>query len=297
MTIAKKLWLAAAVAAAATGARAESFGLRPYLAVYADEAGAALKDPEGVACTDDRLVVADAGNARLVTFQLKDGAAVAGKELKLPQLAYPTRLQLDAAGVLYVLDGRKHEIAKVDPAGKFLEYVKFKGDSAYAFPRAFKVDAGGNVYVLDLTGKTSVLDPAGAVTRTLPRPPAPDNAMFTDVAVDGAGRIYVVDAVSATIWVAEKGAAALKPLGKSLKDNLNFPTYMTVLGQRLLVVDQNGHGLAAVGLDGSFFARTLGMGWSEGLVYYPVQICSNARNETFVADRNNNRVQMFLPAQ
>ena len=35
------------------------------------------------------------------------------------------------------------------------------------------------------------------------------------------------------------------------------------------------------------------MGWGEGLVYYPAQLCVTDKDELFVADRYNNRVQAF----
>jgi hypothetical protein len=35
------------------------------------------------------------------------------------------------------------------------------------------------------------------------------------------------------------------------------------------------------------------MGWSEGKVYYPAQMCVNAEGLAVIADRNNNRVQVF----
>jgi streptogramin lyase len=286
----------ACLLAAAGPARGAGFALRPYLGVYADAAGAALSGPEGVACGDDRLVVSDPGNARIVTYQIKDGAVVAGKETKLAQATYPTRLLLEPDGGLLVLDGRKRQIIRLDAAGSFVGAVDFKPASALAFPRGLKEDAAGNLYVLDTTGKITVLDRSGAVTRQL-EPPSGEAAVFTDLAVDGTGKIYAVDAIGASIWAADKSASALKPLTKSLKETIHFPAAMVVVGGRLLVVDQNGHGLVALGLDGSVLGRALEMGWSEGLVYYPTQVCVNSRGETFVADRNNNRVQMFLPAQ
>jgi sugar lactone lactonase YvrE len=284
--------------AAATPARAASFALRPYLGVYADAQGNALKAPEGVACGDDRLVVSDPGNGRLVSFRLKDGAVVDGKEMKLVQATYPTRLVFEPNGNLLVLDGRKRQIVRVDSAGGFVGTVELKPASAFAFPRSLKVDAGGNLYVLDTTGRITVLDRAGAVTRQID-PPAGDGGpiVLTDLAVDGTGKIYAVDAIAAAVWAADRSATALKPVSKSLKESVTFPAAMVVLGGRLLLVDQNGHGLVALGLDGSVLGRALEMGWSEGLVYYPTQVCVNSRSETFVADRNNNRVQMFLPAQ
>ena len=39
------------------------------------------------------------------------------------------------------------------------------------------------------------------------------------------------------------------------------------------------------------------MGWMNGRVYYPAQMCVNAEGLAFVADRDNNRVQVFSTAR
>jgi hypothetical protein len=35
------------------------------------------------------------------------------------------------------------------------------------------------------------------------------------------------------------------------------------------------------------------MGWKEGELLYPADICLNDKGEIFIADRGNNRVQMY----
>ncbi len=70
-----------------------------------------------------------------------------------------------------------------------------------------------------------------------------------------------------------------------------------MLGGRLLLVDQHGQGLVVLGLDGAFQGRFLAMGWSEGAVYYPSQLCVSDAGTAFVADRGNHRVQLFTMTQ
>ena len=59
------------------------------------------------------------------------------------------------------------------------------------------------------------------------------------------------------------------------------------------MVDQYGNGIVVLGADGSFQGRQLAIGWGDGVLYYPGQLCINARGEAFIADRSNNRVQIF----
>jgi NHL repeat len=182
---------------------------------------------------------------------------------------------------------------RVAPDGKSGAVVAFKGSGLAAVnPGSFKLDAQDNFYVLDLvSGKVLVADADGNVMRQVALPRG--GAVFTDVAIDVGGTVYAVDAVGATVWSAEKSSSEFKPLTKSMKDRMNFPTYLTASRGRLLLVDQNGNGVVVLGSDGSYQGRQLSIGWSEGLVYYPGQLCINEKGDAFLADRYNNRVQVF----
>ena len=68
-------------------------------------------------------------------------------------------------------------------------------------------------------------------------------------------------------------------------------------GELIVLVDKHGNGLLVLGPDGSFLGRRLSIGWGEGLVYYPGQICIDGNGDIFVADRGNNRLQAFAPAK
>ena len=276
-------------------ARAQAPVLTHTVSIYEDEKGQPLKAPEGVACGQDgRLVVADTGNGRLVRLAYRNGVVSGGTPVLLPQLPYPVRLQLDSQGGLWVLDRKVRRIGRVDPTGAFAGYLEVRGVTSpeAVVPGAFKLDAAGNVYLLDLAGvRVLVLDASGAVQRQLDLPRKP--AFFTDVAVDPAGTVYAVDAAGGAVWSAPKSAKAFALLAKGLKDNMSFPGSLAVSRGRLFVVDQNGDGVVVLGLDGSYQGRQLGIGWSEGLVYYPAQLCLDESGSAFLADRYNNRVQIF----
>ena len=76
-----------------TAAGQESLKFRHITSIYSDDQGVSLKQPEGVACSDDGvLVVADTGNSRLLRYRLKDNTVERETlEFKVLQLAYPTR--------------------------------------------------------------------------------------------------------------------------------------------------------------------------------------------------------------
>jgi hypothetical protein len=96
------------------------------------------------------------------------------------------------------------------------------------------------------------------------------------------------------VFSAAKDANSFSPLMKSLREYLNFPTSMTTDNRgTLYVVDENGGGIVILGRDGAYLGRQLSLGWNEGLLYYPSQMCLNEKGEVFIADRGNSRIQIF----
>jgi hypothetical protein len=292
-TTAVTLLVVAALASAPGLARGASLAHR--LTIYLDDKEEPLRAPEGIACNDGgALVVADTGGARLLVYTYRDGKLTGGAPVKLAEATYPVQVQVDGKGNVVVLDGRTRRLVRVDTAGKYAGVVALKGASGLAtvVPSAFKLDATGSLYVLDVAGSRVLVAGAdGRVTRELPLPKGKEQ--FTDVAVDGNGRILAVDAAASRVWAAEKGATSFKAIGEPMKDRVSFPVALADHGGRLYLVDQHGHGIAVLGGDGSFQGRELEMGWVDGKVYYPAQICLTGDGQVFVADRNNNRVQIF----
>ncbi len=273
-------------------ALAQAVSLVHVASVYEDDKDRPLKEPEGVACdAKGKVVVADSATGRLLTLTYQNRRPGAGTEVRVSQLTATAQVLLDAKGTLLVLDRKQHKIGRVDPEGKFLGWVEVKGVTGVV-PGAFHADAAGSLFVLDLASvKVLVLDAQGTVTRQVPLPR--EGAFFTDVAVDPSGTIYAVDAVGSAIWMADRSATAFKALVTGMKESMNFPTRLAVSRGRLFVTDQNGQGIAVFGIDGSYQGRLLGMGWSDGLVYYPHQVCINESDDLFLADRFNNRMQIF----
>jgi len=96
------------------------------------------------------------------------------------------------------------------------------------------------------------------------------------------------------IFSAAKDAKVFSPLSASLEEYMNFPVSMDVDSRGIMYLsDQNGSGVVIVGADGAFQGRSVVFGWKEGLVRYPSQICVSDRDQLFIADRENSRVQIF----
>ncbi len=268
--------------------------LRWVNSIYSDAAGGELNRPEGVACSEDSFVVADTGNSRLLSYRYSDEAVLPTAAFPLPR-SMPLVVQMNSKGDFYFLDGRVRRIVVVGPAGEARGAVTPKGvrSPKKIIPKSFRIDADDNIYILDIFAeRVLVLDPQGGLLRRLPFPDG--HGFLSDLAVGPAGKIFVLDSVEAAVYSAATGAKEFSRLGEGMKEYMNFPTRLEADDRGILyLIDQHGSGLALVSQDGEFLGRRLGMGWNESLLYYPSQICVSRGGNVGIADRNNNRVQVF----
>jgi outer membrane protein assembly factor BamB len=265
------------------------------LTVYADDQGGSLKNPEGVACRDNVIVVADTDNGRLVRYTLDNDQLAGGHAFKVPQIGFPLRLHLNSQGEIFVLDGKTRKVFKLDPNGTFIGTIEASGlpDGTTPILRSFALDRQDNIYLLDVFGaRVIVLDPAGKFQRQFPFPA--DIGFISDLCVGPTGTIYILDSVKSRLYSVAAEGKELTPLGGDLKEYLTFATaiYCAKDGT-LLLVDHNGSGIVMLGPEGSYRGRQLTMGWKPGLLYYPTQICLTNDDQAVVADKGNSRVQIF----
>jgi hypothetical protein len=274
---------------------AEVAKLKYSQSIYFDDRGGSLKQPEGVACNEKSdLVIGDTGNDRLLRFTLQEKNLKAGTEIKIPQLSNPIRVQMNSKGEIFALDGKRRRIVRLNPDGSFKSYVDPEGvpSPAAVVPRSFKLDRNDNIYLLDIfTGRVLILNPEGKYQKQIPFPK--DYGFFSDLSVDSRGTLFLIDCVKAMVFSATKDSNSFSPLTKGLREYLSFPTSITDSRGTVYIVDENGSGIVILGGDGSFVGRQLTMGWTEGLLYFPSQMCVNEKGEVFIADRGNSRVQIF----
>lgn len=275
----------------------ETLKFRHITSIYADDQELSLKHPEGVACNQNTLlIVADTGNGRLLQFTYKDKAvAPKTREIKLPQLIYPVQVKLSSLGEMFVLDRKQRRILRITAAGEFGGYIDLQGSSspAAAAPKSFHIDKKDNLYILDVFSRRVIMmNSRGKYLKHFRFPPK--YGFFTDLTVDFKGHILLVDSVNARVFSNTGSSAAFFPLTESLQQYVRFPTGITTDRRgRIYLVDRNGGRVIIVGPDGSYIGRLSAMGWKEGLLNYPSQICLNDNGEIFVADTNNSRVQIF----
>jgi sugar lactone lactonase YvrE len=183
---------------------------------------------------------------------------------------------------------------RVAPTGEFLGYFAPTGDvQGTVVPRSLRVDRDDSVYLLDVSGaRVLLLDPSGKLLREVPFPKG--YGFFSDLAVDAGGNILLLDSVRKKVFKVAKNSPEDAQLGESLKEEAYFPTAIATDKQgTIFLVDENGSGIVILGPDGSFRGRRLSMGWKDGFLRYPAQMCVTENGTAFIADRGNNRVDGF----
>jgi len=282
-----------------------SFGAEPVkmkyaLSLYADEKGTGLNQPEGIACKDDRLVVADTGNGRLILYSLQGGEPRGGKEIKLPQIVYPIRVKVNSKGDIFVLDEKLRKVVRLTSEGTFKQYLELGGlpTESMIVPAGIDLDGNDNIYLLDilLGGRVLVLDGDGKVQRQINFPK--EYGFITDLAVNSKGVVFLTDGVKSMVYSNAKDPGVFTPITGIMKEDLKFPSNIVADTKGMLFIsDKNSGGIVAVGQDGMFRNRMLSLGWNERTVRYPTQLCVDKNGNLFVADRANSRVQEFSPLQ
>ncbi|MHB1024588.1 MAG: NHL repeat-containing protein [Desulfobacteria bacterium] len=283
------------LAAAGGSHAADTVKFKQMAPIYVDGKGAGIRQPEGVACRGNALVVADTGNGRLLRYTIAGDSWTPGGEIVLPQLPSPIRVDVNSKGEIFVLDGASRKIARIAPSGDFLGYVAPSAEVQGAVvPRSLRLDGQDNLYLLDVfSARLLVLDPSGKLQREIPFPKG--YGFLSDLAVDAVGNVYLLDSVRKRVYKVAKNSAEAVPLTGSLQEEAYFPTSIATDKQgTIFLVDQNGSGVVLLGPDGSFRGRRLSMGWKEGFLRYPAQMCVTENGAAFIADRGNNRVDGFL---
>jgi hypothetical protein len=136
-----------------------------------------------------------------------------------------------------------------------------------------------------------VLDRDGALLRTIAF--APHVGFVSDITINQAGTLFAIDSVARRVYKAAPGDDRLAPLTGSLAEDMAFPTAITADDRGYLYIsDRSGAGIVVVGENGSFQGRHSGRGLKQGFLEYPSGLDAGD-DFLFVADRGNNRVQVF----
>lgn len=206
-------------------------GIRGFGGDGGPATGARLNTPVGVAVDGEgNLYIADRDNNRIrkvdasgsIVTVAGSGAAGFGGDggpATSATLRFPRRVAVDAAGNLFIADTDNNRVRRVDTSG-VITTVAGNGtccssgdggpatDASLGFPRGVAVDGDGNLYIADRGNhRIRRVDPSGIITTVAGTgifgftgdggPATGAHLAFpTDVAVDGAGDLFIADTLN-----------------------------------------------------------------------------------------------------
>ena len=251
------------------------------------------------------------------------------------RLNRPRGVAVDGAGNLYIADRYNHRIRKVDSTG-VITTIAGTGEfgaggdggpatqAQLAFPTNVAVDGAGNLYIADASNhRIRRVDPSGSITTiagTGERGFAGDGgpatqaqlAFPTDVAVDGAGNLYIADAgnhrirrvdpsgsITTIAGTGERGFAG--DGGPATQARLYDPSGVAVdRAGNLYIADSGNHRIRRVSQSGTIttIAGTGERGFGgdggpavEAQLYYPRGVAVGQMGDLYIADISNHRIR------
>ena len=251
---------------------------------------------------DGDVFVTDTENGRVRRFDGISGlpketiGRKAGMAPGPGELVHPVGLALDETGRLYVSDNVMRRISVFDATGRFAGYFAEDGEGRRPFGTPGSLfHRGGILYISDLAEhRVMALRRDGTVYRVLGggRGPEPGQLVYPGSTwVDDAGTVFVADPGNQRVQVFDPAGALVRTLADPV---FNLPRGIARdAAGRLYVSSTLGHFITVFSPDGTaeFSYGSSGSEWNE--LGFPTGIAI-AAGRLFVADRANNRVQVFL---
>lgn len=266
-----------------------------------------LRAPLSVAVTPDGqfLYVAEGTGLRQVRkIRLSDGEAVA--ELVPPQTTPAKRAPVSVTvvpnGLVYVVDRLRNEVDIYDPVGNWLGLLPRPAAGPWE-PLSVDSDENGYLYVTN----TAPVGPLLAIY-------SPDEAVIeryaavraagvvvtyaSGVAIGRDGRIWISDSNNGRLVVLERGELEGIAYGSGPGDSSMALPRGIVIDRHgyAIVADANDHSVAGWDLnDGSeeLLYRFGVPGIEDGAFLFPSDIAIDSSGTLYVADRDNDRVQIW----
>jgi DNA-binding beta-propeller fold protein YncE len=131
----------------------------------------ALDDPRGIALGPDGNVFVLESKRTLVQVFTPNGQQV--ETIRLPGGYYPSNVDVDSTGTLYVADTGQSRVVRLHPGGKFAIIGRDAAPAMLNQPTDVVPVAGGDMFVADSANqRVVVFGPDGKVRREWPVPPS-----------------------------------------------------------------------------------------------------------------------------
>jgi DNA-binding beta-propeller fold protein YncE len=256
-----------------------------------------LKSPTDVAVDNRGNIYAIDKDRRIVKIYAQSGRYLG----KISAGAKPFSLAISDDGI-FVTDVENHNVSKFNFKGEKLFHFGTYGDGKVQFKEIVGISADntGRVYVVDSEKKSiQIIDTDRSVAIDLPLSVAPPTSVrwqreikqpARKVAWDrGRNLVYAIDSEKKAVNVLKDGKLSRtlvlpdrNPVAIAIDQN-GTPWVFDKEESQLLKLDQDGKILLTVGSSGS----------REGYFSRPKDICLSRDGSVYVADTNNDRIQVF----
>jgi len=291
-----------------------------------------LQNPMGVAVSQDgRIYVTEAGGERLVHIYNSRGrelGSFAPPGTEAPGRV-PVYVAVSPSGDVYVSDRDSASIFVFSADGAPKGQVAPPAGYEDWHPLGLAFDKTGNLYVTDVTPdkhRLMVLDltpasslgidptliharPEGSILKLSFGTQGEEDGQFwfpNGIAVDSQGRIYVSDSNNGRMQAFDKNGKLLFKIGRGMsRGDLSIPRGIAVDSDgRLLIVDTYRGAVQAYEISKSAgsdsegapvkFAGAFSESLGDGVFFlYPNGLALDGKDQIYVADRSNNRVQIW----
>ncbi|MCL4560118.1 MAG: NHL repeat-containing protein [Chloroflexi bacterium] len=217
--------------------------------------------------------------------------------------ANPTGVAFDADGNIYIADEWNHRIQIFSSDGTYQNTLGTgwgSGPYQFKYPGGVAVDAGGNIYVADSNNqRVQIFDSSRTYKATLgiTGQAGSDEDHFnqpTDVEVDASGNIYVVDVYNGRIQKFNSNHAWQMTLGdfwgpSGVAIDLSGNIYVSVFWtNQVHIFTANGVYMTTIGGDS---------GNQVDQFRHPSSVAVDAQGNVFITDKDNARVQKYVPGK
>ena len=218
---------------------------------------------------------------------------VAG-EIRIKDLS-PSSITFDGSGFLWVLDGRKGILARLDESGKVLFSFGSTGSHKGELddPQDFVVSDAGVIIVADSGNhRLQVFSNDGVFLREIRQDESDKLDNPVSVALDSGGMIYVLDKGRSVVSVYSAKGEPQSSFGKQEgKSKLTSPAALRVAQDEVFVLD--GNVVKVYSLKGAYI-RSFGTSGSDpGEFDGPASITATGKDTFSISERGNKRVQSF----